>query len=114
VRTAVARRYRFRATHHVPSLPAPWNEPHEHDYTVEVVASLGIRVDVVVDTNIIDEWWQTLQSRFNGRDLNETLPCMTTVESIAWWLLRKAPIDAAVTEVTVQEDDDRSGTACRQ
>jgi 6-pyruvoyl-tetrahydropterin synthase len=107
----VARRYFFHATHYIEGAPHPWCEPHEHDYTVEVVAagepdSLGF----VIDTDELDAKWRQLEPRFNHRDLTDTLPFLTSVENIASFLLSEFP-DAR--RVTVWEDDSRWGRATR-
>ncbi len=104
----VARRYRFRGRHHVPSLPAPWCEPHEHDYTVEVVARGDLPVVVCTDT--LDAEWERVRPVFALTDAYD--PESTTVEALsARWL---ADLHAAVPEVfrvVVWEDDDRWGAA---
>ena len=110
----VARRYRFTATHHLPDAPAPWNEPHSHNYTVEVVAA-GDETDYrgfVVDTDELDVVWESLRERFAGRDLNESLPVVTSVEDIAAHILNHY-WTTIVSRVTVWEDDDRWGMAAR-
>lgn len=106
--TEVARRYRFRASHHIPSLPSPWDVPHEHDYTVEVIARGEGRI--VVDTDRIDRAW----AAFNpGPDLDRKFgPEQTTVEALAeHWLQAFRRLVPAVYRVVVWEDDDRWGAA---
>jgi hypothetical protein len=69
VTRAVARRYTFRAHHHVEGLAEPWCRDHWHDYTVEVVAELQAPPDgsMVIDTDELDRIWKTWSSRFEGR-----------------------------------------------
>lgn len=106
--TEVARRYRFRGRHHVPSLPEPWCEPHEHDYTVEVVARGD--APVVIDTDLIDEAWQAVRPAFVLTAAYA--PNETTVEALAErWLRDLHAAVPAVFRVVVWEDDDRWGAA---
>lgn len=109
----VARRYKFTATHHVPELAAPWNEPHEHLYTVEVVAA-GELDDrgIVIDTDAIDWIWQRLAEQFVERDLNVTIGD-TTVEALAVHLLAQFAVLDPVVRVSVREDDERWGSAAK-
>jgi 6-pyruvoyl-tetrahydropterin synthase len=110
LKTTVARRYTLRAQHCLPDFAFPWNEIHEHDYTIEVSAERGGHQDIVVDTDLLDAWFdEQIRPRMEGQDLNETLPVTTTVEAIAAWVLGLAP--AAATAVTVWEDQDRWGQA---
>lgn len=102
VRTVVGRLYRFRATHSLPDFPEPWCFPHEHDYTVEVVAVGG------TPTDTLDEWWSTYPTRWPVLD-ERFKP--STVENIAEWLLSEAP--RTVLEVVVWEDRQRWGRAER-
>lgn len=107
----VARRYFFNAVHHLEGMPEPWGSTHGHKYTVEVVAagepdSLGM----VVDTDLLDQRWHRLKESFEWQDLTDTLPCLTTVERIASFLLHNFP---EAQRVTVWEDDDRWGRATR-
>jgi 6-pyruvoyl-tetrahydropterin synthase len=107
VRTTVARRYQFTATHHVAFLPEPWSVQHEHRYTVEIRAAKEGR-GLVVDTDLIDAAWKRMQP-LDGDDLNDTYED-TTVEMLAatWFdvLVERVP---EVTSVTVWEDDARWG-----
>lgn len=110
---AVARRYTFAARHRVEGLAPPWNETHDHDYTVEVVAEAQAPADgsMVVDTDQLDAVWQTLGADLDGTDLNDATPTDTTVEALAAWMLDHFP--APVNEVTVWEDNQRWGRARR-
>jgi 6-pyruvoyl-tetrahydropterin synthase len=98
----VARLYRFRATHSLPEFPAPWCYPHEHDYTIELVAEGG------TDTDEIDHYWRTLDMG-TGRNLDEHYS-PTTVENIAEELLAG---HQALVRVVVWEDQARWGSASR-
>lgn len=111
MKQAVARRYFFRAEHQVAGFPAPWCEPHEHDYTVEVVAERdGPPVSVIVDTDLLDATWRALAECLEGSSLNETTPTSTTVEALSAWLLGVFAADISeVREVTVWEDASRWG-----
>lgn len=115
--SAVARRYRFHATHHVEGLAEPWSSPHGHGYTVEVVAELdGQTTDLVVDTDALDEVWALLEREYGleGSDLNESTPTTTTVEDLArWFLAAFGAVSERVRQVTVWEDEDRWGRARR-
>ncbi len=113
----VARLYRFRGRHYVPSLPFPWCEPHEHDYTVEVVVDGD--PPVVVDTDLLDAAWEETCSRSSGSltgravDLTEGRGAEnTTVEALsAEWLAAMNLAVPGVSRVTVWEDDSRWGSA---
>lgn len=111
----VARLYRFRGRHHVPSLPFPWCEPHEHDYTVEVVARGGL--PVVVSTDLIDVAWREYGFLPSPptHDLSDAFGAEnTTVETLAnHWLTLLAADIPEVSRVTVWEDDTRWGSAER-
>jgi 6-pyruvoyl-tetrahydropterin synthase len=107
--SAVARLYKFEATHHVEGLADPWRSPHGHGYTVEVVAE-G-EGPLVVDTDVLDAAWAPLAERLEGADLNEAVGGPTTVEDLAMRLLKEFPWPAR--QVTVWEDDDRWGRARR-
>lgn len=119
----VARRYTFRGRHHLPQLAAPWNQPHEHTYTVEVEASgpyqRGSLVALVVDTDRIDEAWATLalpdDPAVPVQDLDERYGAeRTTVEALATrWLSELSQRVPQVSAVTVWEDDERWGRAAR-
>jgi 6-pyruvoyl-tetrahydropterin synthase len=112
VKTTVARRYTLRARHHLPDLAAPWNEPHDHDYTIEIAAERDGHHAYVIDTDLIDAWFdEDVRPQMDGQNLNETLPVTTTVEAIADWILQRTPRDARITAVTVWEDQDRWGRA---
>jgi 6-pyruvoyl-tetrahydropterin synthase len=100
--TTVARLYRFRATHSLPDFAPPWCFPHQHDYTVEVVAQGG------VDTDVLDRRWA--DTELHGTDLNE-IANPSTVEHLAERFLDEMP--AAVFAVTVWEDQARWGRAER-
>jgi hypothetical protein len=104
----VARRYHFQAQHHIPEL-AGYDEPHWHDYTVEIVVlSDPVRLS---DTARLDAWW-VRQPDHDGADLN-TIYEHTTVEWIAATLLGNA-IESfvhPVISVMVREDDEREGRA---
>ena len=104
----VARRYHFCATHHIPELPG-YDQPHEHDYTVEIEAVSDLHD--YFDTAHIDDWW-VKQPQHAGADLN-TIYQQTTVEWIATTLLLEAreEIGNAILAVTVTEDDERWGRA---
>lgn len=106
----VARLYRFRGRHHVPGLPAPWCEPHEHDYTVEVVARGDL--PIVVDTDLLDRAWEVVQPAFVW--LATYAPRDTTVEALSHrWLNDLSAAVPEVFRVTVWEDDTRWGSAER-
>jgi 6-pyruvoyl-tetrahydropterin synthase len=113
ITSAVARRYFFDATHHVPAANPPWSEPHDHRYTVEVVAEGHMNLDaMVVDTDDIDAVWKDIHGLVNNADLNEALDKLeeTTVEEISYWMLEEFK-SVGVVEVTVWEDEDRWGRA---
>ena len=102
MRSTVARIYRFRATHSLPDFPEPWCFPHQHDYTVEVVAKGG------TSTDLLDEFWR--DRGFDGANLN----CWfvpSTVENIAETLLSAA--SKSILSVMVWEDRQRWGKAER-
>jgi hypothetical protein len=107
MKTTVARLYRFRATHSLPEFPEPWCFPHEHDYTVEVVADGG------TDTDRLDQRWATF-----GPAAGEPAPNLnawfhpTTVENIATHLLKR--FGELAVAVTVWEDQARWGRADRR
>lgn len=106
--TEVARRYFFRGRHYVPSLPPPWCEPHEHDYTIEVVAR-GVP-PIVVDTDALDRAWEALRSHYVNAAAYA--PDSTTVEALAeHWLAAFRERFPAVRRVVVWEDDSRWGAA---
>jgi 6-pyruvoyl-tetrahydropterin synthase len=115
MKQVVARRYFFRAKHHVAGLPAPWCDPHQHDYTVEVVAEhQGLAVSMVVDTDRLDATWGGLADDLSDSSLNDTTPTTTTVEDLSAWLLGVfSTAHPAVREVTVWEDASRWGRARR-
>lgn len=102
----VARRYSFAAEHHIPGLGAPWNKPHWHDYTVEVVANSDTQL--LLDTDRLDEGWN--QVRPLGENLNELYED-TTVEALAvrWFDALRELVGTSVVQVTVWEDDLRWG-----
>lgn len=109
MRVTVARRYRFEAEHHLPDFDAPWNEPHTHLYTVEVVADSGIGV-TLVDTDHVDRAWKAIEP-VAGSDLNERY-AQTTVEVLAaLWLVELRAAVWQVREVSVWEDESRCGRA---
>jgi 6-pyruvoyl-tetrahydropterin synthase len=119
----VARRYTFHGRHHLPQLAAPWNQPHEHLYTVEVEAGgpyeRGVLVAIVVDTDRIDEAWAALGPPSSDGSLVADLDSLygaerTTVEALATrWLSELVQKVPQVTAVTVWEDDERWGRAAR-
>ncbi len=103
MKTTVGRTYRFRAVHSLPDFPEPFNHPHQHDYTVELVASGGL------DTDLLDEWWMS-RGLVNDEAMdNRFRP--STVENIAELLLGDCP--SSVLSVTVWEDKQRWGKAER-
>lgn len=111
----VACLYRFKASHSLPGV-AGYDQPHEHDYTVEVVVDGGPwkkNEGMVVDTQALDDEWETMRGWLDGQDLNMVFRGMTTtVENLARrfrFTLAKA-VPARLT-VTVWEDDDRWGQA---
>lgn len=110
---AVARRYRFRAHHHIEGLAERWSEDHWHDYTVEVVAETEELPDgfMVVDTDALDHIWEAHRVSYHGRDLNRTTDTNTTVEALAALILGYFP--DVVREVTIWEDATRWGRARR-
>jgi len=101
MKTTVARIYRFRATHSLPDFESPWCHPHQHDYTVELVAEGG------TSTDELDRLWAW--GAFNDQDLNESFE-PSTVENIASVLLNASPL---LLSVTVWEDKQRWGRAER-
>jgi 6-pyruvoyl-tetrahydropterin synthase len=104
----VARRYHFRGRHHVPGLPHPWCEPHEHDYTVEIVAR-GT-APVVIDTDEVDAAWARIRPLFALVEAYR--PEHTTVEALAErWLADMRATIPCVHRVVVWEDDTRWGAA---
>ena len=129
MKVAVARRYEFNAVHRVEELGPPWNETHEHHYTVEVVAEVDrpehlrlVQSAVVVDTDRFDAVWDEL-ARSIGLDsdtrlvegipdLNEVTPTTTTVEALAVWMMDYFK-DLGATQITVWEDDSRWGRCTR-
>lgn len=100
--TTVGRIYRFRGVHSLPGFPEPWCFPHQHDYTVEVVAPGG------VDTAVLDAKWQMLGLN-DASNLNHVFH-PSTVEHIAEQLLGDF---AVAVSVTVWEDQARWGKAER-
>ena len=107
----VARRYTFQAQHHIPGLGAPWNKPHWHDYTVEVVAASDTQL--LLDTDRLDEAWDQVRpifESFTDSNLNE-LYADTTVEALAvrWFDALRELVGDSVREVTVWEDTVRWG-----
>lgn len=113
----VARRYEFSGRHSVPGLPEPWCHPHDHLYTVEVVAR-G-ESPIVVDTDEIDAAWESIKptSVASGAmcDLDDEFGdnFLTTVEQLAeHWLGGMITIvGEVIVEVSVWEDLVRRGTA---
>jgi hypothetical protein len=100
--TTVARLYRFRATHSLPDFPEPWCFPHQHDYTVEIVAEGGM------PTDSLDKLFAP--GRLEGKDMNG-IADPSTVEHLAERFLGSMPIE--VVAVTVWEDRARWGRAER-
>lgn len=100
VRT-VGRLYRFRAVHSLPDYPEPWCYPHQHDYTVEVVAKGD------TDTLGLDREWASIAV---PADLDVRFR-PSTVENIASRLLGE--FGSEVLSVTVWEDQQRWGRAER-
>lgn len=111
VSVKVGRRYYFEGTHHVPSLPAPWNEVHGHRYWVDVEARGS--GDVVVDTDKMDRAWVAQEVPSKEADLDGLYgPENTTVEALAQrWLDELHGEIPAVFRVTVYEDLMRWGVA---
>lgn len=106
----VARRYQFTATHSLPGFPAPYATPHEHRYTVEVVAESDTDGAGLFDTDDLDSAWAEIAPA-DGDDLNPSHD-ITTVEGLAAdWLeaMRDRLVD--IVAVTVWEDGDRWGRA---
>lgn len=104
--TTVGRIYRFRGFHSLPDFPEPWCFPHEHDYTVEVVAAGG------VDTLKLDHAWAYIDIGLrNIEDMNAMFQ-PSTVENIAENLLNALESSGAV-RVTIWEDRQRWGRAER-
>jgi 6-pyruvoyl-tetrahydropterin synthase len=99
--TTVGRIYRFRGVHSLPGFPEPWCFPHQHDYTVEVVAEGD------TDTLKLDRRWEELG--FNAVvPMNDKFK-PSTVENIAEVLRR----GFGALSVTVWEDQARWGKAER-
>jgi 6-pyruvoyl-tetrahydropterin synthase len=109
----VARLYRFTARHFLPGV-AGYDQPHEHDYTIEVVAKGGWHTDahlgMVVDTAQMDKVWKG-QPTLDGRDLNEVFDFATTVENLAFHFHRQFRAIACPVLVRVWEDNDLWGEA---
>lgn len=106
-RVKVARLYRFRASHSLPGV-AGYDQPHEHDYTVEVVAEGSLDKDgMVIDTQLMDDLMEPLCHSLEDSDLND-FASPSTVENLADAFAAHAP-DAD--QITVWEDDDRWGQA---
>jgi 6-pyruvoyl-tetrahydropterin synthase len=112
VTVSVARRYFFTAEHWVPWLPEPWNQPHVHSYTVEVVASGDLDSGgLVVDTDLIDDLWRVALQPDENHTLNAQYSD-TTVEGLSrMWLAEFRDRLQQVVSVTVWEDDNRWGRA---
>lgn len=106
--TTVARVYRFRGTHRLPSLGTPWDEWHDHDYTVEVVARGEL--PLVLDTDALDAAWAKEQPAYAA--VVAFAPDQSTVEALAaMWLTNLRAALPAVCRVVVREDHDRWGAA---
>jgi 6-pyruvoyl-tetrahydropterin synthase len=112
----VARRYQFIATHHVPGLPEPWSIPHQHLYTVEVIAR-GVG-SLIVDTDDMDRRWDEIRPNpfgdiAHGADLDQEYGAAnTTVEALATrWLRGFRERLPMVARVVVWEDESRWGSA---
>lgn len=113
----VARLYRFHGSHSLPGVPG-YDKPHEHDYTVEVMADEadGPNPDyegMVIDTQVLDDIAAKVIHPLDSTDLNEHFQ-PSTVEEIAE-RLRNEFIDRVYgvgqITVTVWEDNDRWGQA---
>ncbi len=108
----VARRYFFHASHSLPDVPG-YDKPHEHDYTVEVVAEgeYNEATGMIVDTAMLDEHFQPLCSALENTDLNVSVQ-PSTVERLAQGLaqgfMAEAPFNVSV---RVWEDNNRWGQA---
>jgi 6-pyruvoyl-tetrahydropterin synthase len=111
VKVSVARRYVFEAHHHLEDAPSPWCYDHPHHYTVEIVYTGDTEDGMTIDTDVVDVRWRRIAPKFHGRDLNESLPVVTTVENIAAWLLNVC--FGGASSVTVWEDQSRWGRAER-
>ncbi len=102
MRVALTRFYVFEACHHLPGFDGPAGRPHGHTYTVGVTAEVAGDCDL--PTENIDHFWDDFRGVLDHRDLNESLPCVTTVEAIAKWLLDAFHAELpAITRVYVQE-----------
>jgi 6-pyruvoyl-tetrahydropterin synthase len=122
VRTSVARRYKFAGRHSLPSAGPPWSEPHDHIYTVEVVASAEDLPEgaLVVPTDEIDaawsaEWGEGPPTAGDHVDLDDLLGAEnTSVEALAHrWLAELGAAVPEITSVTVWEDEQRWGRCDR-
>src|SRR5436190_20399682 len=107
----VARTYRFYGRHALTSVGPPWNEPHAHLYTVEVVAEADVGAGgLVVDTELIDEAWEYLglpDKSIGEHDLNASFDD-TSVEGLSrMWFEQMSRRVPQVAGVTVKEDDTR-------
>jgi len=81
----------FQATHHLPGHPT-CGEPHDHDYTIEVIVSSekadrnkGMVIDYFILVQLVKD---KIISSVDGTDLNESLPNYAqppTAENIAEW-----------------------------
>jgi 6-pyruvoyl-tetrahydropterin synthase len=108
VEIEVARRYEFLGRHSVPGLPEPWRSPHDHRYTVEVVAR-G-ESPIVVDTDEIDRAWESIGPASSDPrvrwDFDELFGehFLTTVEQLAehWLGGMIAAVGPVIVEVSAQ------------
>jgi 6-pyruvoyl-tetrahydropterin synthase len=115
VRTRVARRYTWTASHRIPGHPVHGRR-HVHDYTLEVVGE-GDPVQAgrfIIDTDAWDEYLEGLiQNLEDCGDMNAAVgEHNTSVEALARYFLGVMDWDeepSRVVEVTVWEDDRRWG-----
>jgi 6-pyruvoyl-tetrahydropterin synthase len=111
----VARLYRFTATHHVDGLSEPWNKPHVHNYTLEIVGQGEPDENgIIIDTDLWDAELAQVLEELDGGNLNEIVGGPTTVEDLARHFLAIMEWEeenSMVVQATVWEDDERWGRA---
>lgn len=100
----------------MPHLAPPWNQPHDHHYTVEVVAARRyLTTGLVVDTDVLDQIWTDLGLARDGHivNLNDLFGEFgTSVEWLSTELFQKFKTKVKeIVEVTVWEDNNRWGSA---
>lgn len=107
----ISKRFTFEAAHSLPHLPEghKCRNVHGHSYAVEVFCTGPLDASgMVVDYGRLSAAMEPILKQLDHANLNDVLPCVTTAECIAQWIMEQLDLSAElptaiVTAVEVRE-----------